>query len=280
MTGKRALVLGGGGVAGIAWETGLLTGLASAGADVTDADFVLGTSAGSAVAAQLGSGMPLTELFARQADPELQSEEPAPPMSIDALIEKMVGLLAGVTDEGELRRRIGEMALAADTVSEPVRRAAVAARLPVHTWPDRDLAIVVVDAHTGEPRVLTRESGVDLVDAVVASCAVPGIWPPATIGGARYVDGGVRSVANADLAAAYDRVLILAPMVDPTVSGQVEALRADTEVELVMLDEESTLAFGADPLDPAVRTPAANAGRAQGVRIAPAIADFWNAWIS
>ncbi len=276
MTGKRALVLGGGGVAGIAWETGLLAGLASAGADVTDADLLVGTSAGSAVAAQLGSGLSLTELFARQADPELQSEELAPPMSIDALMDTMMGLVAGVTHEGELRRKVGGMALAAETVPEPVRREVVAARLPAHAWPDRELAIVVVDANTGEPRVLTRESGVDLVDAVAASCAVPGIWPPVTIGGSRYIDGGVRSVANADLAATHERVLILAPMIDPTIDEQVGRLRATTEVELVTLDEESTAAFGIDPLDQAVRTPTANAGRAQGVRIAPAVAEFWH----
>jgi NTE family protein len=71
----RALVLGGGGVAGIAWMTGLLAGLADAGQDVTGADLLVGTSAGAAVAAQVGSGLSLDALFARQTDPALQARE-------------------------------------------------------------------------------------------------------------------------------------------------------------------------------------------------------------
>src|SRR5215469_14498181 len=75
MSGERALVLGGGGIAGVAWMTGLLHGLAESGQDVTGADLVVGTSAGSTVGAQLGSGLPLSELYARQTDPALQSRE-------------------------------------------------------------------------------------------------------------------------------------------------------------------------------------------------------------
>ena len=92
----------------------------------------------------------------------------------------------------------------------------IADRLPSHAWPARALLIVAVDAHTGRHRAFDRDSGVPLVDAVAASCAVPGIWPPVTIGATRWVDGGVRSSDNADLAADHERVLVLAPMPDPT----------------------------------------------------------------
>src|SRR5581483_5739954 len=111
-----------------------------------------------------------------------------------------------------VRRRIGAAALAAETIDEAPRRAAVAARVPVDAWPARTLLIVAVDAATGETVVFDRGSGVSLVDAVTASCAVPGVWPPATIGGRRYVDGGVRSGTNADLAVGCDRVVVIVPL--------------------------------------------------------------------
>ena len=151
----------------------------------------------------------------------------------------------------------------------------IAGRLPDHSWPDRALAVVAVDAHSGEPRVFDRASGVDLIDAVAASCAVPGIWPPVTIGGRRYIDGGVRSTVNADLAAGYGRVLILVPMADPALDAQVAALAEAAEVEVISADEETVAAFGVNPLDPAVRPGAARAGYAQGERDAARIAPWW-----
>ena len=226
----RALVLGGGGLSGIAWETGILAGLAAGGADVTSADYVLGTSAGATVAAQIGSGLPVTDLFDRQ------------------------------------------------TVPEAERRAVIAGRLPQHSWPSRKLAVVAVEAHTGDVRVFDKDSGADLVDAVTASCAIPGIWPPVTIGASRYVDGGTRSVVNADLAAGYQRVLILAPMADPSLDEQVAGLEAageQVQVQVITPDDESTAAFGLNPLDPAVRAPVARAGYAQGERAAAAVARLW-----
>jgi NTE family protein len=111
-----------------------------------------------------------------------------------------------------IRTRIGAYALAAPTVPEAERRANIAARLPSHTWPKPRLLIVAVDTATGEEYIMDRESGVSLVDAVAASCAVPGIRPPVTIAGRRYMDGGMRSTTNADLAKGYDRVLILNPL--------------------------------------------------------------------
>ena len=67
-------------------------------------------------------------------------------------------------------------------------------------------------ADNGEFVAFEKSSGVSLVDAVAASCAVPGVWPPVTINGRRYIDGGMRSAVNADLAAGYERVVVLAPI--------------------------------------------------------------------
>ena len=275
----RALVLGGGGLSGVAWETGILAGLAAGGADVTTADYVLGTSAGATVAAQIGSGLAIAELFDRQTVPALQSAELTPDLGrVIELMESWATLPLEFPDPAELRRVVGQRALAVQTVPEAERRAVIAGRLPQHTWPSRQLAVVAVDAHSGEVRVFDNGSGEDLVDAVTASCAIPGIWPPVTIGPARYIDGGARSVVNADLAAGYRRILILAPMADPSLDEQVAGLVGageEAEVLVITPDDESTAAFGLNPLDPAVRAPAARAGYAQGQRAAAATARLW-----
>ena len=275
----RALVLGGGGLSGVAWETGILAGLAAGGADVTTADYVLGTSAGATVAAQIGSGLAIAELFDRQTVPALQSAELTPDLGrVIELMESWATLPLEFPDPAELRRVVGQRALAVQTVPEAERRAVIAGRLPQHTWPSRQLAVVAVDAHSGEVRVFDNGSGADLVDAVTASCAIPGIWPPVTIGPARYIDGGARSVVNADLADGYQRVLILAPMADPSLDEQVAGLVGageEAEVLVITPDDESTAAFGLNPLDPAVRAPAARAGYAQGQRAAAAAARLW-----
>jgi NTE family protein len=269
---RRALVLGGGGLAGIAWETGMLTGLADAGADVLGADLVVGTSAGSTVGAQVTSGLSLEELFQRQVDPALQSAEIPAELDVATFTGTLARILAGVQDVTEVGRRIGAWALTTSTVPESRRREVIASRLPAHTWPERRLAIVAVDAGTGERRIFDRAGGVDLVDAVAASCAVPGIWPPVSIDGRRYVDGGVHSNENADLALGYDRVLVLSPQPPDLprppwgrLEDDVARLRHQGATVLVVHpDEASIAAMGANPLDPSVREPAARAGREQG----------------
>jgi len=273
----RALVLGGGGLAGIAWHVGILAGLADRGLDVTDADFIVGTSAGSTVAAQVASGMPIDECFRRQVDPAFQNRELRPTLSVTDLWDTMLRLVEEVDDPAELRRRIGSVALAADTVAEPVRRAVVAGRLPSDDWPEQRMATVAIDALTGDRRVFERGSGAGLVDAVAASSAVPGIWPPVTIGDARYVDGGMYSSCNADLAVGYDRVLVLAPMADAALADQVAAVEEAGRAAVVSPDTESLAAFTADALDPAVRAPSAEAGRRQGISVAATLQDIWKA---
>ena len=189
MPGGQALVLGGGGVAGIAWMTGVLAGLADAGQDVTGADLLVGTSAGAAVAAQVGSGLSLDALFARQVEPALQAREISAELDMEKFAAEFGALLTGITSAEsaqETQRRVGAFALAARTVPEAERRAAVGSRLPSPDWPSRRMLLVAVDAETGQTRVFDRQSGVELIDAVAASCAVPGVWPPVSIGGRRY----------------------------------------------------------------------------------------------
>jgi NTE family protein len=272
VTNGRTLVLGGGGVAGIAWMTGLLTGLAESGQDVTRTDLLIGTSAGATVAAQIGSGLALDELLRRQTDPALQAKEISVDLDMESFVAGFTSAVDGVTSAAELRRRTGEFALATETVPEAERRAVIEARLPSHEWPSRRLLLVAVDAESGEPRKFDNDSGVDLVDAVAASCAVPGVWPPVSIDGRRYIDGGVRSIDNADYAAGAERIVIVVPLgtesllpVEKPFDEVVAELRAGgAEVVVIEPDEQSRAAIGTNPLDPATRVPAAEAGLAQG----------------
>lgn len=277
MTGRTALVLGGGGVAGIAWEVGVLVGLAEGGADVLGADLLVGTSAGSSVAAQVSAGLSPDQLWARQTDPAQQNHEFVPEgVSLERVWERMLQIQAEHSDIAEIRREVGAMALATETVPEAERYAVIEGRVPVREWPERPLVVPGVNATTGEPVIWTKDSGVPLVDAVAASCAVPGIWPPVTIGDVRYVDGGIRSMVNVDLAAGFERVVVVAPLTDAALDDQVAALReAGAVVDVIIADEAAVAAFGTDPLSPGTRVPSAEAGKAQGLAVASTVAGHW-----
>jgi NTE family protein len=276
----RALVLGGGGVAGIAWELGILLGLSDGGVDLTTADRLVGTSAGSAVAAQVVSDASLVDLFERQLSPVLLDSEIRAEFDVEEMVRVFGGALAGKRSGPDFNRTLGEYALQAETVEEPVRRAVIERRLTSHEWPDRDLRIVAIDAVTGEPRVFTRADGVGLVDAVAASCAVPGIWPPVTIGDSRYIDGGMRSVTNLDEAEGCDPVVVIGPTAElpfmaPDVRSAEEKLRTSASVVTITANEESLAAIGTNPLDPATARPAALAGRAQAAAHVDEVKAVW-----
>ncbi|MCT2585486.1 patatin-like phospholipase family protein [Actinophytocola gossypii] len=274
----RALVLGGGGITGIAWEWGILAGLARAGVDLGSADLVVGTSAGSVVGAQVAAGLDADERYAAQLEPP--DGEVAAAMGPAVLLRYGLAM-AGPRTPKAVRARIGRMALRANTVPEAERVAVIESRLPVRDWPERALLITAVDAESGEFRAFDRDSGAPLVRAVAASCAVPGVWPPVTIDGRRYVDGGMRSGSNADLAAGYDRVVVLSPLprgighMTPAAT-QVEALAARSRVELVSPDRAALAAIGRNVLDPAKRAAAARAGLAQADSVLARIRSVWN----
>ncbi|MGO9124493.1 MAG: patatin-like phospholipase family protein [Terriglobales bacterium] len=275
---RRALVLGAGGHAAIAWETGVIAGMAEQGVDVRNADLFVGTSGGSCVAAQITSGLTLEELFQRQVEPSLQGKELAATADFKRLTDNIARAREGNGGAIEILQRVGVLALAAPTVSESERRRMIASRLPVHTWPQHGVVVVAVDAESGKRRVFDRTTGVPLIDAVAASCAVPGAWPAVTIEGRRYMDGGVHSSDNADLAVGFERVLILAltPRVPPfslvPLDTALEKLqRSGARVEVVRPDEATEAAIasvGGNLLDPSVRVGAARAGREQGRSIA------------
>ncbi|HET9110874.1 MAG TPA: patatin-like phospholipase family protein [Ktedonobacterales bacterium] len=253
--GGRASALGGGGVTGVASETGLLLGLAEAGLDRSLADVFIGTSAGSIVAAQLTNGASLDQLYTAQV--AVASSEIAARMSGAALVRFMVAM-AWFGDPQRARARLGHAALRAKTVPEAERRAVIVGRLPNYNCPQQRLLITAVNAETGGAVVFDRDSGVSLVDAVAARCAVPLVWSPVTIKGHRCVDGGMRSVANVGLAKGYDRVAVLTPTTAalrradrPT--AQVAALGPGVRAVIVSPDSASRAAIGHNVLDSARR---------------------------
>ena len=277
---RTALVLGGGGITGIAWEVGVIAGLAEAGVDLTTADLVVGTSAGSVVGAQLRSGTDVESLFARQLEPP--TAERAARLGRGTLARYGLAMLLARRDDAAFRRRLGQLArTAADTGKTPTeeqRHAAIASRLPSPEWSDRPLVLTAVDADSGEFTTFTRDSGVELVAAVGASCAVPGVYPPVTIDGHRYMDGGMRSPANADLATDYDRIVVIAPLprgVGPMTSVDAQVTGLVSRVAVVSPDDASRSAIGKNVLDPAARAPSARAGRAQAASVADRVREVW-----
>lgn len=286
---STALVLGGGGSTGNAWLIGVVAGLFEAGVDVTRADLTIGTSAGSTAAAQLSGATP-PELFAATVapvPPQPQRGGAAPNRPVVDHLERMRTLIASASDAIDLRRKISAAALAMDAESDgshaPRWRAMVGARLPTQAWPERRVLITAVDARTGEPVVFDRHSGVELVDAVAASCS-SGL--PYRLGERRLIDGGFRANAeNADLAAGCARVLVLAPFSGQSLAplewgthlgAQVDALRsAGSSVETVFPDPESQALFGANAMDVSLRPDAARAGFEVGRRRAEQLRSFW-----
>jgi NTE family protein len=291
--GERALVLGGGGSTGNAWLIGVIAGLFDAGLDVTRADLTVGTSAGSTAAAQLAGAAPTDLLAAVLAATPQQPTGPVgsgrgapssrPVADHLAWISKII---ASAADAADLRRRMGAAALELDAVSDgswqTQWRATVAGRLPSQSWPQRTVLITAVDAGTGAPVVFDRHSGVDLADAIAASCSS---GRPYRIGGSRYIDGGYRRNENADLAAGYARVLVLSPFggraLQPPQWGmqlatQVDELRArGSMVKTIFPSSDVEHLFGANAMDLSLRPAAARAGYDQGTALAGRVTEFW-----
>jgi len=294
---KRALVLGGGGPVGIAWESGLLAGLAEGGVSLSNADAIIGTSAGSAVGAQLAMGRPPQQMYAAAAADAAASQpspsrgnagDGAPQPNLSGLMQFMQKAVTGELPPDEIRRQIGAFALAAKTISEEEFIATFGRMLAsTEEWPHPGYQCTAVDAITGEFVTWTAASDVPLSRAIASSCSVPGIYPPITINGRRYIDGGMRSSTNADLAAGNDRVVVVSVSMNiPGPRAELSKKRLANEFAaitdaggqalLIEPDSASQEAFGMNLMDFTRRAGAATAGLAQGRNEARRIAQLWN----
>ncbi|MCU1566372.1 MAG: patatin-like phospholipase family protein [Pseudarthrobacter sp.] len=289
----RALVLGGGGSTGNAWLIGVLAGLSDAGMDVTTAELTIGTSAGSTAAAQISGATPaeLFEAILATAPPQRpvpagSAPRPGTRPVVDHLA-RINKIIASSESAADMRRKMGaaalEMEAASDGSWQAQWRITVASRLPNQHWPQRRVLITAVNARTGEPAVFDNHSGIDLVDAVAASCS-SGL--PYRIGETPYIDGGYRSNAeNADLAAGYSRVLVLSPFGGKSLAPlhwgvqlatQVDELRVHGSwIETIFPDSSSEHMFGANAMDFTLRPTAAQAGFEQGKALAGQLTGFW-----
>jgi NTE family protein len=295
---SRALVLGGGGPVGIAWEAGLLAGLDEGGVRLADADFIVGTSAGSFVGAQIAMGREAGAL----AKPILAETPPAPqptragqpaasPPDLTTLFTKMQEAMSGKRPGNEVRAEIGAWALSQKTISEETFIATFGrsfSALPEDAWPSRNYACTAVDAQSGEFVVWNKAAGVGVVRAVASSCSVPGVFPPITIKGRRYIDGGMRSATNADLAKGYDAAVVVAvtggASNDPAMErfrkmldNEINEVReSGARVELIVPDDASLKAFGINLMDSRRRPGAAKAGLEQGNALAAQLKSMWS----
>lgn len=287
----RALVLGGGGPVGIAWETGLVAGLAEKGVNLSQASYILGTSAGSVVGANLALGRTPKTMLETQLKPPVrpagQPSSEAP--DLRPLMAHLIDLVSGQKPPEQVRRDIGQWALSTPTIRTEHQFVGVFAKMfPDQGWTKNNFQCVAVDTGDGSYKVWNKDSGVDLASAVASSCAVPGIFPPVTINGRRYMDGGMRSATNADLATGYREVVVVAVTGGPPTSDlakrsgavrvkELEALEdSGAHVDMIVPDAASRAAFGPNLMDSNHREQAARAGLAQGEAEAAALAPSWN----
>jgi len=287
---SRALVLGAGGPVGRTWQSGLIAGLIEREIDLGDASLIIGTSAGAIVGAQLALGLK----FAAPSKFDFAGQ-PA-----SASLSDVSGLLAAMgramrSPEPEIERaKIGAFAIEAQTISEEDSIARTAfAQIRGHSWPTRFRA-TAVNARTGKLQVWDASSGATLERAVASSAAIPGVFPPITVKGERYIDGGVRSMLNADLATGYDIIIVVScfalegvgeiknpdmATINAAQIAELGALRNATSTLAVIAPNEAFLTLthrGAAMLDGRLGPEAFRIGYAQALQEAEDIRLTWN----
>ncbi|MGW1739927.1 patatin-like phospholipase family protein [Nocardia sp. NPDC001965] len=267
-----ALVLGGGGPVGIAWLSGLALGLRDAGIDLSLADRIIGTSAGAVVGAALASGIDLATLLTpapRSAEPTRHNYAP--------LLEIAALLRAVDQDRDLVLQRVGELALGAGTGDPAVHIDRIGSLVGFAEWPASELLITAIDIGTGTLTAWTRGGAATLVQALASSTAVPGVFPPIEIDGHHYIDGGVRSTVNADLATGHDVIVILEPLAHVYPRTRADRQLGGAREISICPDDTAAAAFGADLFADSALGPAFESGVRQAATAAAELKQFWPA---
>jgi NTE family protein len=226
-----AVVLGAGGLAGQAFEAGVLKALHEVtGFDARDADLIIGTSAGSLTGSSLRFGISASDLYSYIREEPLSEEgqeifdrigpvPEAPVLSRPRFLKRPSGRLMLTAARHPLRSRAGLLCAVAPTGTIDMKPfGEVFRNLTGDGWCDDALWIVAARLPLGERIVFGREGSpvADVPTAVCASCAIPGVFAPVEVEGVNHVDGGVHSPTNADLIAEagefYDDVIVVSPM--------------------------------------------------------------------
>ena len=289
----RAVVLGGGGPVGVGWESGLAVGLAEGGVALGAADLVVGTSAGSIVGARLALGLDLTETVRAVGQP-LPVEAGAGATIADLMTALADSASRAQTPE-QMRVELGKLSLGAHTVPEgDFTGAAVFAQLAGRDWPT-SFQCTAIDTQTGALRLWDSAAGVPLDRAVASSCSVPMVFPPVTIDGSRYMDGGMRTPLNADLAAGHAAVIVVSCLAMALPEGfsdpVFDATAAQIETELAVLRDGGAAVeivgpgaeflevsgWGAELMNPARVAAAYEAGVRQAAAEADRLRALWTA---
>ena len=233
-TPRRGLVLGGGGVLGGTWAVGALAAMEQQfGFSAADADIIVGTSAGSVIAALVGAGVTVDQLRHHYVD-DAVPDGPLAGYAFDP-VQATGGSRPGIPKLlgpgsprliGSSLRRLGQVpatTLVSAFMPEGTRSLErighlVDAVTPLGEWsPHRGVWVVAMDYEDGKRVVFGRPGSpvVPLSSAVVASCSIPGWFQPVVIKGRTYVDGGAVSATSVDVLAhaGLDEVYVVAPMV-------------------------------------------------------------------
>jgi NTE family protein len=289
----RALVLGGGGPVGVGWESGLAVGLAREGVVLGEADLIVGTSAGSIVGSRLALQMDLADLVSAVGRPlPLPAGTGAPEPTGDLMTVWADTAARGLTPE-QVRVELGKLSLSAPAGPETdFVTAEVFAQLDGCPWP-ASFRCTAIDTLTGALQVWDESAGVPLPLGVASSCSVPGVFPPVTIGTARYMDGGMRTPLNADLAAGHDAVIAVSctPLALPEgismpvfedlfrqVNAELAAVRdSGATLEVIAPSQEflEVSGWGANLMDPSRVEPAYQAGLRQAAVEAARLRSMW-----
>lgn len=283
MKNERALVLGGGGITGIAWESGVLAALIENGMNISQIGKIFGTSAGAFVGAVLSNNQDMKAYYHylnENKDPNEQTK-----LKKEVYEMWRQAYIQGGNNQESIGRLLGEMIdQVQPVISMKERKKAIAKRLNDSKWTSQ-LVITAINARTGQLETINQQIGMDLIDSVAASEAVPGLWPHVTMNGKDYIDGGMVSSTNACLAKDFKQILIIAPLTQkigklPNVFDDEITLSNTSDVYTITPDEFSKSIIGDNIYDASVIIEVGNAGYEQGKRLVKEIEALMPEWLS